>query len=376
MAWRVFIRTFLFAALALTAGASAAFGQAELGAPIATDNQPKELPKAAEIPPGGGATSSSVLDYSGPSRFRFTDSTTWPAGFLTGTRDFPNFIGFISNPVQSIDPRSSTEIVGMFGSGWVSANDVTLPGGKVLDRSLLPSGNLQVYGGGPMAIALTDRLCFGFNDGGYAVADFNSNRPMILRKLGLPVPAFDLSGQREGWLDIGGYVQYTLIADVPNQFLLTAGLRWEAPAGATQVFQGGANPAYLAPYLTAGKEFGNYHVLATAGYQFPAGSGGSTANTYYLNFHFDRKIGWLYPLVELNGAYVASSTNVNFNTPRHGIIDLGTFDDTTNSLTLAVGFNAVLIPTKLELGAVYIRPIASQGYFDANGLLVKMTYRF
>ena len=372
MIHRVFIRNFLFAVFGLTAGSSLAFGQA----PAGVDSQPKISTQNATLPPSDGAASPYVIDYTGPSRFSFANSSSWPTGFLTGTRDFGNFIGFISNPNQSIDPRSSTEIVAEFGSAWLSANDQTLPGGKTLDRSLLPSGNMQAYGGGPMAIAITDRLCVGFSQGGYAVADFNSDRQHILQKLGLPVPAFDLGGQREGWLNIGGYVQYTLIADVPNQFLLTAGVRWEAPAGSTQIFQGGANPAYLAPYLTAGKEFGCYHVLATTGYEFPAGSGGSTTNTYYLNLHFDRKIGWLYPLVELNGAYHSSSTDVSFNTPRHGVIDLGTFESAGNSLTLAVGANAILIPGKLELGAVYIRPIASQGYFDTNGMLVKMTYRY
>src|SRR5262245_54794223 len=31
-------------------------------------------------------------------------------GRLTSNRDFPNFIGFLSNPLQNIDPRSLTQI--------------------------------------------------------------------------------------------------------------------------------------------------------------------------------------------------------------------------------------------------------------------------
>jgi hypothetical protein len=34
------------------------------------------------------------------------------------------------------------------------------------------------------------------------------------------------------------------------------------------------------------------------------------------------------------------------------------------------------VPAKLEVGAVYSTPLATQRNFDFNGLLVKMVYRF
>src|SRR5262245_47834716 len=42
------------------------------------------------------------------------------SGFLTGNHKFPGFINFISNPLQSIDPRAVTAIYPIFGSAWVS----------------------------------------------------------------------------------------------------------------------------------------------------------------------------------------------------------------------------------------------------------------
>ena len=305
---------------------------------------------------------SPIVTWADPPALSFGPSRG-STGFLTGNTNFPNFIGFMSNPIQSIDPRAVTEIVPMFGSAWVSANDPRLP-----------SGNLQVYGPG-LNVALSERLSVGLNQGGYAVARFSNDREQLLAKLGLPVRALDRSGERDGWLNFGGYFQYTLIADVPNQFLLTAGLRWEAPSGSPQVFQG-SGPAYLSPYVTAGKELGFWHVLGTLGNEFPAGSGDSTTNTFYTNLHIDRQIGWLYPLVELNGSWRSSTANINVSTPRHGVIDLGTFSSTGNTLTIAPGANAVLIPGKLEFGAVYIRPVTGQGRFDFNGMLVKMVYRY
>jgi hypothetical protein len=40
------------------------------------------------------------------------------------------------------------------------------------------------------------------------------------------------------------------------------------------------------------------------------------------------------------------------------------------------GANAVLIPNKLEIGAIYSRPITSQDWFNVNAILVKMVYRY
>lgn len=264
-------------------------------------------------------------------------------GCLIGTRKFQNFIGWMSNPLQNIDPRSVTQIWPIFGSSWVSA------------VSAIPEGDLQVYGAG-INIALSERLSIGMNQGGYATTQFKQNR--------------------EGWLNLGGFVQYTLIEDVQNQFLLTAGLRWEAPSGSQSVFQG-RGPVYLAPYVTIGKEFGGCnHLLATVGYEFPCGSGTATSNFFYANLHLDRQMfGWLYPLVEFNWTY--HTTHVDGSLPTaSGYIDLGNFTASGNILTMAVGANVVLVRNRLEFGGVYLTSLATQRNFDMDGLLVKMVYRY
>jgi hypothetical protein len=167
----------------------------------------------------------------------------------------------------------------------------------------------------------------------------------------------------------------TVIQDVPGQFLLTAGLRWEAPTGEAEVFQG-HGPAHLAPYLTMGKGFGDWHVLATTGYQFPARSGSPETELFYFNGHIDRKcFGWLYPLFEVN--WIQHTTALDINRPfLNNFFDFGTFEQSGNLVSMAVGFNAVLVPSRLELGAVYTRPIATQANLTFNGLLVKMVMRY
>jgi hypothetical protein len=304
------------------------------------------LPTAPVILPGDAGTAPPYVMADGP-------PPGGPGGGVSGNRNFPNFIGFLSNPLQNIDPRAVTEIYPIFASAWVS------PAGP------LPSSDFQIYAPG-LTLALSERLAVGLNQGGYAAIHISRND--LERG-----PAF--GGERKGFLNLGGFAQYTLIEDVPEQFLLTAGLRLEAPAGSTEVFQG-HGPVHLAPYLTAGKELGCYHVLATSGYEFPAGSGDDVTRYFYANLHLDRQLfGWFYPLVEFNWTYHTTSVDLNRLT-RRGFFDLNNFEASGNILTLAAGANAVLVRERLEIGAVYSTPLATQRDFDLNALLVRIVLRF
>jgi hypothetical protein len=291
---------------------------------------------------------------------------------LSGNHNFPTFINWMSNPERNIDPRAMTAIYPIFLDAKVSG---TAP---------IPDTSGQVYGLA-LTLALSDRLAFGLNQGGYAYMSLTRNesariaafRQIIAQQD--PTGRFadvEAGGDRQGFLNIGGFMQYTLIQNVEAQFLLTAGLEITSPSGSTDVFQG-KGPWLMTPYFTAGKGFGDYHVLTTAGYEFPfAGASGGERGLFYANLHLDRRcFGWLYPLVEFNWTY--QTQNVSFGLPtRAGLIDFGNFDFQGNVLTMAVGANAVLIPERLEFGGVYSVLLASQHDFNANGLLVKMTLRF
>ena len=324
---------------------------------------PATLPEAT-------VSTATVADPSeSPVPLSFVASGTESSAASGSNRNFPNFIGFISNPLQSIDPRSLTQVVPLFGATSVSA----IPA--------LPKADFQIVGPA-ISLALTERFSVGLNQGGYAFARFNRNDrspvlpgrfPVLADRLQTLGQAF--GGDRSGFLDLGGYAQYTLIEDVPDQFLMTGGVRLIVPSGSTEIFQG-KGPAQLAPYLAAGKELGNFHVLATTGYQFPARTGSDEAKLFYLNVHVDRQcFGWLYPLVEFNWTNQTSSVDVNLPT-RRGYVDFGNFDSTGNLVTLGVGANAVLIRDRLELGAVYTTPIAARGKLDFDGVLVKMVLRY
>lgn len=285
---------------------------------------------------------------------------------LSGNHNFANFINWMSNPLSNIDPRAVTAVYPIFGSTWVS------------NAPPIPNADVQLYGPA-VTVALSDRFAMGLNQGGYAAMHPSRNPVHRQRLLALdPLGQFrdvETSGERKGWVNLGGFFQYTLVQDVESQFLLTAGLRWIVPAGSREIFQG-HGPLELAPYVTVGKELGKFHVLATTGYQFPAGPGNDNVQAFYVNVHVDRQcFGWLYPLVEFNTNYLTKGASLDLRT-RRGFIDFGNFESTGNIVSLAAGANAVLIRERVELGAVYTTVVASQRDFSANGLLVKMTLRY
>src|SRR5262249_52565594 len=145
---------------------------------------------------------------------------------LAGTHDFDNFIGFMSNPLFNIDPRAVTELYPITGATWVNP----IPA--------LPSGNIWILPTAGLTVALSDRLAVGWNQGGDATGAFNGNRPgLFLDRLGVVHDRSGLAGDHEGWLNLGGFAQYTLLQDVPGQSLLTAGLRVEVPSGTKDIFQ-------------------------------------------------------------------------------------------------------------------------------------------
>jgi hypothetical protein len=316
----------------LTAGAAAQ-------APVQTSFRPAPtLPYDAAVVAGGDA----VPADSGETVFADPALEPGQRRFLESDRGFPGFIGWMSNPEYNIDPRSLSQIFPLYLGAWTDK------------FKALPAGNFQLPGAG-LSLALTERLSMGFNRGGWTVADFGR--------------------QREGWLDLGGYAQYTLIRDVPDQFLLTAGLQLGFPSGAHQLFQG-QPPDIMATYGTLGKEFGNFHVLLTGGYQFPLGSASRETRLFYGDLHLDvRLFGWLYPLVEFNGSY--HTTNVDLTrSPLRNFIDIGSFNAQGNILVVAPGVNAVLIRDRLEFGGSYGTPISSQHNFNFNAFIVKMIVRF
>jgi hypothetical protein len=316
--------------------------------------EPQPAPPATGLPIAAG----SPADLPTPMADAWTPrgESGGGGGFLVGDKGFANFIGYISNPTKAIDPRSLTQLMPIDAYASVSAIQKTTRAIGPLaprDLTLLPAGEINIAAPA-LSIAVTERLNVGITSGSPAMTSYPN--------------------RHQGWLDIGGYAQYTLIRDVPGQFIATAGMTWVAPSGSTSLFQG-ISPVDLGTYLTVGKEFGNFHILNTVGFQFPAGSGTVTHDIFYGTLHLDHRFGWLYPLVEFNWAAHTTHVDLDVDLLRRTFF-LDDFSANGSIITVAPGFNAVLIPDKVELGAVYQTPIASENHLHFNSFLVKMVLRF
>lgn len=269
-------------------------------------------------------------------------------GFLESDRAFPNFIGPISNPVLSKDPRALTEARLLFIQNKI---DPTHP---------LGGGDFQVYAM-QLRFALTERLSFIADKDGYAVIHPGNG------------------GKREGWLNIAAGLKYAFIRDVENQFLVTGGLMFEPQTGESAVFQGHGDGLFTA-FGTVGKEFAQtYHFLGTMGYEFPSDRS-ENSSFFYTSLHLDKQLmGWLYPLVELNWFHWTSGGDRGLPPALgegDGLLNLGTSGVAGNDLvTLAVGMKAMLNQST-ELGAAWEFPISNRHDLLNNRLLVELIHRY
>jgi hypothetical protein len=180
---------------------------------------------------------------------------------------FPRFIGPTTNPWLAKDPRSLSE-ARLLGVYTLFPNRHPWDDGQ--------SYLLQIRA------AINNRWSVFLDKSGYSVIDRG-----------------DGGSTDDGWNNLAFGAKYVLIRDVENQFLLSAGVQYEAPTGEASVFQRPSDGSITA-FLTAGKEvfcFG--HILGNVGVRAPLSSEGCTL--LYSQLHVDYGVtSWLYPLVEVN----------------------------------------------------------------------------
>lgn len=285
---------------------------------------------AAPSPANGSAITIPSASLEGPAQTGCMDALALEQhrkAFLSDT-SFPDFIGPITNPILSKDPRSNTFARFLFINNVIPASNA------------LAGGDFQVYAL-QVNIALTERLNFIADKDG--IASLNPN--------GLP--------GRTGFLNIAAGLKYTFLRDVENQTLGAVGFLYEAPTGESKVFQGDGD-GVMTIFGTFGQEFANKaHFLMTTGFQFPFNRS-FNSTMFYASAHLDKQLfGWLYPLVELNYFYYAAGADT---LPAgvgegDGLLNLGTSGVAGNSLLFgAVGLKAIL-SEHLQAGVAYEFPI-------------------
>lgn len=267
-------------------------------------------------------------------------------GLFQSDHEFDNFVGPVSNPVLSKDPRSNSHARLLFINNNV-------PGGHPLD------GNVQVYAL-QTNLAVTERLSI--------IADKDGIAHISPRN----------GASATGFLNIAAGLKYTFYRDVENQTLAAAGFMYEVPSGEAKVQQNQGSGSF-AGFLALGKEFGDkWHYLQTTGYYFPLRSS-QGSSFLYNSFHIDKQLfGWFYPLAELNWFWYTSGGR---RLPPafgegDGLLNLGTRGQSgAHLVTAAFGAKAVLTKN-YTLGVVFEVPLTNRNDIINQRLTVELIGRY
>lgn len=185
--------------------------------------------------------------------------------FGESDRCFDDWISPMTNPVFFEDPRTLTELRGIFLQHKVP--------------STAGGGDVQLYAL-QIRAALTDRLSLIATKDGYAVSD----NPLIA----------------DGWADLALGLKYNLVRDTCTQTLLSAGAVYELPVGSTRTLQGNGDGEFHL-FLTGGTELCcDWHLISALGLRLPADDDAESTSMYWSN-HVDYHLGrGVYALAEFN----------------------------------------------------------------------------
>lgn len=259
--------------------------------------------------------------------------------------EFDDFIAPVTNPVYFEDPRSVTQIRGVFINQQIPEN------------SPLGGGDFQVYGL-QAYLALTDRLS------------------VIAPKDGYITLQPDAIPDDDGWADIATGFKYALVRDPVCRFLFTGGVVYEWSNGSSDVFQGNGDGVFNF-FVSSGKGIGRGHILTNLGWSLPV-DGDEESESIYYGLHLDYEVacGW-YPFWELQGRhYTESGNRIPLSVEGADLINLGATNVAGNSFaTMAVGLTKVFSPHFSVAGAWEFPVTDREDIFDNRAtILVILRY--
>ncbi len=214
----------------------------------------------------------------------------------------------ISVPTINEDPRIVSEIRPMYMYTSISNSFVT------------KGGNYSVAAVALRA-AITERIGFIATKDGYVWLNPDQNVP-----------------DGDGWANLAFGFKGALLRDEENAFILTAGLRYEAPWGSQEVFQGKGD-GLLNPFVSAAKGFGKLHTQLYTGPRLAIS--GRDSSFFDLSFHLDYGFDdRFYPLFELNWIRVVEKgSRMAIDQEGFDLVDFGAKDGGVDSVsTIAMGF--------------------------------------
>jgi hypothetical protein len=265
-------------------------------------------------------------------------------GFLPSDHCFDDFISPISNPFFFEDPRALTEVRGIF-------IDNSVPSG-------IGGGDAQVYAG-----QLRGRVSENFSVIAPRLADLQVNQAG--------------GGNPSGFLAAPVGMKVTLIRNVEEQFLVSAGLTYFINGSARAASNFGNGDFHF--FLTGGKRIFDFgHWLSGAGFRIPSDSNLGTQLFYWSNQWDYQLPNNIYPLVGVNWFHWMRSASSGFPNPVTGLdlINLPVSNIAgANVVTGVVG--AKWKPTgHFELGSGFEFPLTNRTDILHNRLYVDVIFRY
>jgi hypothetical protein len=268
------------------------------------------------------------------------------SGLFRSDHAFDDFISPVSNPVWFEDPRSLTEVRGVFVNHMVP------------EDSPLGGGDIQIYAL-QARLALTERLS------------------VIAVKDGYVTAQLDNFNDDQGWGDLAAGLKYVFIRDTCNRFLLSGSVLYELSQGSREVFQGNGDGMWHFTASTA-KALGEHaHFVGAAGWHLP-NNGAQESQSLWYSMHLDYELfEGFYPLWELNGIhYARSGERLPLSIEGGDYFNLGSADVAGNHLlTTALGATKVF-NQHLSVGAAWEWPLTGrEDHFDSR-LTATFTLRY
>ncbi len=267
-------------------------------------------------------------------------------GLFESDHAFDGFTTPLSNPVQSNDPRSLTELRFLY-LGDYSRNSTPVIGG----------GTFQVYAM-QARLAVTERLQLFADKDGLVMLSPKGARSIF------------------GMANINAGAKYVFIRDEADQFLFSGAVQYEAPTGYPTIFEGHGN-GLLAVYGIIGKQFlDNWHFISTFGQN--AALSNSNSGYFMVTAHLDRRFGKFVPFYEANWFYYNQSGRhvPGVGIEGGGLLNLGASNVMgLNYLTNAVGFNYEFTQHVI-FGIAYEYQLSSRTMLMNNVLNMQLIFRY
>jgi hypothetical protein len=255
------------------------------------------------------------------------ESKAWP-GFLTGLPGYEDFVMPVSNFIYFEDPFITTDL-----RLYYVYHDIP-------DDSVLRGGQVHAVAA-QIRIALSERWAFLATKDGYSWVDSH------------------VTSAGDGWNDITIGVKYAVHSDPDEQFLVSAGLKWEWNNGSTDAWQGGDSHE-INPFISFAKGWDKWHFLGTLNARIPTNRTNANASILW-NLHLDYKMTETFrPLIEVMGIHwLTNADRLPFS---QDYLDVGSVGSSkaagTDFFSASVGFRWELAEN-VSFGVTYEFPLES-----------------